>query len=68
MVFGVTPMEVLVTTGVSSVCQWCVCVSSGGVATMCGVRSGSLGGLEAFGSECGRVEGESMHPIYRLVA
>ena len=33
-------------------------VSSVGVATMRGVRGGSIGALEAFGAGCGRVERE----------
>ena len=73
MVFGATPMEVLVTTGVSSVCQWwlcvCVCVC---VEWWCGDNVRRRRWFDwrvrvvMFG--CGPVEGESMHPIYKLVS
>ena len=49
------------------VCVRVVCVSSGGVATMCGVRGGSIGGLELFGSSADGWR-EIMHLIYKLVA
>ena len=45
----------------------CVCVSSGGVATMCGIRGGSIGDVELFVSSAAG-GGESMHPIYKLVS